>query len=369
MQSNQKSIVIVSRHYFSKSRRKTTVHFYAREFAKLGYKVFFITAGRSLISSVITGGSQSVPSDISRSNFNEIEPNIFSITLNEFIHPVSSGNRFIGALTSPDLFLYGKRLKPSLIKSKIQDANIVLIECGYGLAYFPAFQKICPNAKMVYFATDPLSQVGLRQEFEVIEKKYAPQFDFVRVADESLADRFEYKENVIVIPQGVDKDAFDNSGPSPYKKDTINAISIGDMAFDYDAARILIKSFPEIQFHFFGVSKEVSSAHNCFNYGETDFDELVPYIKHADIGLMLYQMHAGLHYLSKTSLKLLQYSYCKLPVMAPNGPDWVMSDVYTYNNNDVCFVMKESLQSTNLENQEILSWSDCIKILNKIIIK
>ena len=52
-------------------------------------------------------------------------------------------------------------------------------------------------------------------------------------------------------------------------------------------------------------------------HGEQSFEALAAYIRHADIGLAPYRVADGEIYLAESSLKLLQYAYCRLPVMLP----------------------------------------------------
>ncbi|MDN3721707.1 hypothetical protein QW131_27420 [Roseibium salinum] len=57
---------------------------------------------------------------------------------------------------------------------------------------------------------------------------------------------------------------------------------------------------------------------NAVQHGEKPFKELVPFIRHADFGVAPYKMRKEDVYLAETSLKFLQYAYCRLPVVTPD---------------------------------------------------
>lgn len=356
-------LTLITRHFFSAHNRKTTVHFISREFSKRGYQVNFISVGRSRLSTINKSEGKGIPKDLSRRNFTEVEPRIFSIVMDEWVHPISASSGSVRSLTSPGLIRYGKNL-PDNIKSEVLDSDIVLIECGYGVAYFEYLKAICSKAKFVYFATDPLTQVGLRKEFEAIEMDAVTKFDLVRVASKSLGERFPKQTNLAVIPQGLDKSVFDTAEITPYSADSRNIVSIGDMSFDYHAVVKMATLKPNIHFHIFGADIPIEYPKNIKVYGEVRFEELVPYIKFADAGIMAYKMNADMAYLTKTSLKFLQYSYCRLPIITPYGADWQRGGVFQYDANSKDSI-NEALDSALVATKEeslaegILDWGEC----------
>lgn len=366
-----KKITIISRHFFSAFNRKTTVHFLAREFVKKGYESYFVSVGRSRLSTVNKPKNKGLPADINRDTFTEVEPNIFSIVMDEYIHPFSTSNKLLNVLTTPKLLNYGNTV-PESVLNKIKDSDIILIECGYGVAYFNALKKLCKKAKFIYFATDPLSQVGLRKEFEDIELEVVPKFDLVRVASKELGERFSQKANLVIIPQGLDKTVFDKSNQSPYEKDTVNFVSIGDMSFDYESIVLMAKLKPEFDFHIFGANIPVAYPKNVKIYGEMDFNKLVPYIKFADVGIMPYKMTGHLGYLTKTSLKFLQYTYCGLPIVTPSGPDWDRKNIFQYTPQDKITInnaLEESFKTPKdiSLSMNVIDWGTCTEMLTSAL--
>ncbi len=363
MNNPPKVLTLLSRHYFSSYGRKTTVHFVARQFAKNGYRVNFVTVGRSMISLATKPADKRMPTDLSRREFKEIEPGIFSIVMDEIIHPVSTQNKIINALTSPKLLSYGAHA-PDVVAEQVSLSNIVLIECGYGVAYHKRLKQIAADAKFIYFATDPLGQVGLRSEFEDIEMVALPKFDLVRIANASLSERFPANTNIIEIPQGIDKDIFDAATRSPYPEKSKNLISIGDMAFDEKSIILMAGVRPDINIHIFGADMSIPYPKNIHVHGEVEFSQLVPYIKFADAGIMPYKMSKDMTYLTKTSLKFLQYTYCGLPILTPSGADWNRGNVFYYTPEDNISISSAVNEALNTPKDAsmgdmIWDWSDC----------
>lgn len=357
-----KKMTLLTRHYYSAHSRKTTVHFVAKEFANLGYRVNFLTVGRSHLSTLFKPRHLAIPADLKRGAFTEIDPGIHSMVVPEILHPISSAKGVIAPIFSPYLLRYGGRV-PSAVRDAVQGSDIVIIECGYGIAYFPLLKKICPQAKFIYLATDPLTEVGMRSEFEDIERRHLADFDLVRIAAPEFAVRFPPGTRYLVVPQGLKKDVFDRAEQNPYKPGSRNFISVGDMAFDENAVVTMAAARPDIDFHVFGAHLN-SALPNIVVHGETPFDKLVPYIKFADAGIMPYKMSDKMTYLVSTSLKFIQYSYCGLPILTPAGPDWGRELVFQYDPD-----VKESIRAaTNAAADagknpafaaSILDWSEC----------
>jgi 2-beta-glucuronyltransferase len=127
-----------------------------------------------------------------------------------------------------------------------------------------------------------------------------------------------------LVRHGIDRRAFDAESRSPYPTGP-NAVLIGDMMLDQPLLERLVKSFPEVRFHYFGrTALNFAAPANLTAWGEQPFEGVVPFVQHADVGLALYRREPGLAYLAESSLKNLQYRYCGLPVV---GPDFAVATV------------------------------------------
>jgi len=356
-----KKAVLFTRHYFSHQSRKTTVHFVARQLATRGYDVSFVSVGRSRLATSLKAKSR-IPTDIKRDVFTELEPMIHSIVLDEMVHPLSSRSGLVNCLLSPKTLKYGTRI-PSVIAAHVKQADLILIECGYGVAYFDALKAMAPKAKFVYLATDPLGEVGLRPEFEEMENQALPKFDLVRVAAPEFADRFPKDTKSVVIPQGIDKSIFDRIMTSPYPDGSVNLVSVGDMSFDEDSLIQMAQAAPQATLHVFGARFHQDTPANIKVHGEVEFSKLAPYIKFADAGIMPYKLTENMGYLKHTSLKFLQYTYCGLPILTAQGIDWGRACVFTYDRTDAASIhaaTRDAIahgQDSNL-SKIIVDWSE-----------
>ncbi len=93
---------------------------------------------------------------------------------------------------------------------------------------------------------------------------------------------------------------------------------VGTSHFDYDFITTAAESFPRWGFHIIGPLAKVGESSNLLYYGEMPFVRTIPYIQYADAGLQNLISDRGLASFSD-SLKVLQYTYCKLPIIAPVG--------------------------------------------------
>jgi 2-beta-glucuronyltransferase len=92
---------------------------------------------------------------------------------------------------------------------------------------------------------------------------------------------------------------------------------------------------PDVQFHLIGVKPDDGLPDNVNAYGEIAFARTIPFIVHADVGLAPYRLSPGMGYLGQSSLKLLQYAYCGLPILVPIAAAPLRSNVYAYDPQDV----------------------------------
>lgn len=358
-------VLMLTRHYFSDHYRKTTVHFLAMNIAREGNEVAFATVGRSRLASVIGRRSEDPP-DLSRRKPRSVLPGVRSLIVPEWLHPISRGPKFMQSLLSPSALRYGRRI-PGSLKKLAAGAEMVIIECGYGVAYFDALKSMLPNATFVYLATDPLDQVGLRREFVEIERAALPKFDLVRYASPQVSERFPEGTRAVHIPQGVAKDAFDACTVNPYTGEGPNIVCVGDMSFDKSTVVTIAENFPQAQVHIFGAPLGGDLPPNIIAHGEVGFAELVGYIKFADVGLMPYKVTEKLRYLAHTSLKYLQYSYCNLPMLSPQGIEWNNPGVHYYDPDNAASILRAVSNALAAQKApsavRVLDWSDCARQL------
>ena len=83
----------------------------------------------------------------------------------------------------------------------------------------------------------------------------------------------------------------------PYPKDgRLCVLSVGQTVFDSEAAGAAGRLFPEWSFHFFGDLRALLETRNIYDHGKVKFDELKPYVAHAQhrSGVLSYEARCGI---------------------------------------------------------------------------
>jgi len=121
---------------------------------------------------------------------------------------------------------------------------------------------------------------------------------------------------VVDMPHGIDKKLFDTcTEGSPYKNSP-NAVFIGVNYLDWRFIGIVSAARPDVTFHIIGNPPGGISRPNVVCHGLIPFRETIRYLLNADIGLMSLVYRQGIEVFERT-LKFIQYTYCRLPIVAP----------------------------------------------------
>ncbi len=311
-------ILILSSHVFLPGYRKASIHFMAQKWAHLGHEVRFATLGYSWLSLFKDPAKFKALKSRQHNRFESIAPNLYAGARLPLAHPFSSSKTFLNQANRPAFRLYGKTL-PGFIHKALVQADVIVVDSGTALSMFGYIKHHNPQAQTLYFCRDLLRSVGAAPILQEIEQAAMSQFDVVCVPSERLARLLPPGGRVRVIPQGVDASLFGAHHASPYAGGTRNAVSVGDMLFDQPAVAMMAAAAPDVIFHIFGTAWAGDTPSNIRLYGERDFNAIVPYIVHADIGLAPYRLTEAEAYLAESSLKLAQYSYCGLPILLPDS--------------------------------------------------
>jgi 2-beta-glucuronyltransferase len=87
------------------------------------------------------------------------------------------------------------------------------------------------------------------------------------------------------------------------------------MLFDPGYFISVAEHFPQVTFHVIGCGINFPAPQNVLVYPEMKFQDTLPYLKHATIGVAPYRAGVGVEYLAESSLKLAQYEYLGLPAV------------------------------------------------------
>jgi 2-beta-glucuronyltransferase len=310
-------IVILTSHVFLRGYRKASIHFVARKWAEQGHKVHFVTIGHSWLTRLKDRPRFNALSKVQANRFETVEPNLDAGAYLPPLHAFSSNNRVLNRVNEVAFRVYGSYL-PDFARKAVATADLVVIESGSALSFFNYVRKLNPRARTLYFCRDLLRSVGAAPILQKMQEEAIPRFDVICVPSQRLGALLPTGGRIRVIPQGVDTALFDRRYASPYKPGSRNAISVGNMLFDQLAVDQMVAAAPEVTFHIFGATWRGAPSPNIVVYGERDFESIVPYIRHADIGLAPYRLTTDEVYLAESSLKLSQYSYCRLPILLPD---------------------------------------------------
>lgn len=312
-----KTIVVLTSHVFLDGFRKASVHFVSARWAAAGHRVFFTTLGHSRLSRFKQKARLEALSRAQDNRYAEVAPGLHAGAYLPPVHAFSTGNRLVNALATPLFSAYGRWL-PAFVADRIRAADVVVIESGTPVVFLPLVRRLNPQAKTLYFCRDLLASIGAAPSLVRAERRAIARFDSVCVPSERLGAMLPPGGRVHFVPQGIDTGIFDRASASPYPPASRNAIAVGDMLFDRDAVERMAEAAPEIAFHLFGIRWAGDVPANVRVHGERSFEDMAAYIRHADFGLAPYRVARDEVYLAESSLKLLQYAYCRLPVVLPD---------------------------------------------------
>ena len=299
--------------------RKTSIVFIAEELAKLGWQTDFVTAQLSLLSALArVPRLKMVPYKL-RNTWIERDYGMSTFVWVPLIHPATTGLSLIDKMATPLFYLY-PYLLPETIRRRVRSARLIIIESCSAILLFPLLKRLAPNAKFVYRANDPLEAIGMHSMLAKFESRTAGEYDLFTSPSRMVLENFPSNVNKRYLPQGLEKSLFDVSVPCPFEGNGPHAIIAGDMMFDRSSFEMMVRNFPHITFHAFGGMEldDLTSAHNLIRHGEVPFETLRNYMVHADFGIAPYLDRPDLHYLVESSLKLVQYTYARLPILAPH---------------------------------------------------
>lgn len=346
------------------SSRKVDFHFWAEVLAAQGYLVNFITVGLSPITQIKSGGRRyKRPYNV----WTTLEKGIRRFVWYPLFHPFGSGKQWLDKITYPLFSLYPKLMNAQMLDG-IKGTNLFIIENGAGLLLVPELKKKFPDARFVYNVCDRIETLGYHPIIVAAENKALPFFDFVRVPAEIMIQDFGKENYVGYIPHGLDKYGFNKTSLSPYKGSN-NIVSVGDMLFDENTITTMAMSYPDWTFHLFGKRALLPSPiNNVICYGEKPFHEIIPYIRHADIGLAAYRSALNADYLSQSSMKMIQYTFCQLPILAPEFAATGRNHVIGYIPENVESIRKSVNQAAEYNRESIdasvvMGWEETIEQL------
>lgn len=311
-----KNVLIVTGQHFAEAPRKVDLHFLADALNAKGDRADFLTLRLSQLSRLSRDGRW----DYARSRtcnrwvrLGDLRDEFIWVNL---VHPFATGSAMVNRLTGL-VFRHYAAFLPDAVRRRLSRYSHILVESGIAVLLTPLLRRLAPQAKLIYHAADELETIGAHPCFRSVFDASATCYDAAHILAESQRAAMPEGVPVLFLPHGIAADVFDAATESPYKTGR-NAVSVGDMLFDAEVLEVLATGNPGWTFHLFGKKARLERAlPNVLTHGEVPFAEVAAYIRHADIGIAPYRPAPGADYLSQSSLKMIQYTYCRLPIVAP----------------------------------------------------
>ena len=308
-------LLFLSSHKFDSSR-KAGFHHVASNMSENGCEVYFVTVPSSFISFL---RARSGPFECWRrikSAFKSIK--FQGVTCSSYfslLHPPAASDNFSSRILN--IFF-----RMGYCRYFRNDYTHIVIESGVGISLVKRLKKLNPKSKMVYRASDDLTSLTENDFIIEMEESNLKHFDLISTCSTYNTKRLQHHANIPVqtIYNGISKELFDQPNiirPSTYDSESKNVVFIGSGHVDWNFISVASLNFPEIIFHIIGPIEQRVLHDNIIYYGEIVFADTVPYLKYADIGLLLKTTQVPQAY--ERPLKLLQYTYCHLPIIGQAG--------------------------------------------------
>jgi 2-beta-glucuronyltransferase len=309
-------VALFTGHYLG-TARKAGFHWLADGFHQLGWDVLLVTTNFSWLSYLRRDYRLQY-------NLRNIAGHIVphADRLSSYVwfttwHPANLRLGVLNHLSHPLFARYGRR-SLGAAEDWLRTADLFIVESTPGLLVTERLRQLNPNARFVYRVSDDLRRLRCHPVVIDAEPHLAPTFDLVSTPCEYIQQRFAHLPQAVLHPHGMPKSAFDIDTTDPYPHhDAPQCVFVGSAQFDHDFLTRAAEAEPDWQFHIIGPIANVPRRPNIHAYGEQPFADTVPYIQHADIGLQTLVYTPGAESFTDT-LKVLQYTYCRLPIIAPD---------------------------------------------------
>lgn len=311
--------VLLSGHYYA-SRRRANFHFLADALVAQGWDVTFATTQISPISRLRGDPRFEYPVQAEANRPVSVRPGLTSHVWYTPYHVFHLRHPLLDRLSQPLAALWARLPMPGL-EEALRRADLVMVESTGALLLVERIRRLNPGVRLVYRVSDDIRNLGQHRAVIAAEERVAPLFDLISAPSRYSFERFAALGTARLHPHGIDAAAFDAPCPDPYRElrgGGLHAVSVGHSFYDPELVAVAAEQFPHWTFHVIGRVPRTGDRPNIRWYGEMPFRETIPYIVHADIGLAPYTYREGAETLADSSLKLMQYTWCRLPAVAPD---------------------------------------------------
>jgi 2-beta-glucuronyltransferase len=350
-----KRVVLVTGHYLQ-SKRQAGFHWLADAYWRAGWEVIFLTSALSWLSWLQRNYRMAYPVLREANRLRWVQPGLGSYVWFTYWHPINLGVQPLNQLLSPLFARYGD-LSLGEAEACVRDTDLIIFESKPGLLLYEQCKRLNPQARYVYRVSDDLR--WLRSSHPVVvqaEERYAPQFDLISVPSAALLQRFGHLPQAVQHTHGIRKDLFARQYSNPYQDGwESQVVFVGTAYFDYNFLNIASASFPHWAFHIIGPIPHLPQCTNVFAYGELPFVETIPYLQHADIGLSTLHASAQASASFTDSLKIIQYTYCGLPIVVPEQLRSPRPNIFCYVPNDPASIQEALLAARHFDRRKVVT--------------
>lgn len=352
-------ITLFTGHYLG-SKRKAGFHHLAKAFQELGYEVLFFTAPVSKLHQL--KGDHIMQYAIKEEANRVITKDVFKSYVHYTPwHVANTRFRLTNALTTPIVPFYANFPIDEEAVSFIQSSAYIVFESTPGLLLFERVKKLNSGAKYIYRVSDDLRFLKVHPALISYEKSILPSFDLVSIVSSHFFSLLKH-ENIRLHFHGIDKQTYNQTHVNPYPAGTTNLVFVGNAYFDTDFLQIAASLFPDVKFHIIGPIQGLPNHPNILPYGELPFHETVRYINYADAGLHTLRQARGAEAFTDT-LKVHQYTYCQLPIVAPDFLKTNRKHAFYYTPGEpdsVYAAIKNALNFPHheVDNSSVLDWKE-----------
>ena len=320
--------MLISQHYLG-SKRRAGFHHLADAYWRLGWDVTFVTAAISLLSRLRGDYRFAYPVREEANRLVRVRERLTSFVLLTRTHPGSLSSSLANRLSTPWFERYA-RVPLGALESRLREADLVVFEGTAALLFVQRIRALAPRARLVYRASDDLRMLGVHPLILKAETNAVPLCDLVSAPTRQIADALATYGPVKVHPPGIDKAALDRPSESPYGVGPAAVFAGVAPLFDYESLATAAELAANVAFHIIGPRARPQPTNVVF-HAELPFEKLVPYLQHATFGLLLFP--PGYPSLGQGN-KVAQYSYCRLPIVAPAHLDAERANLCLFNPDD-----------------------------------
>lgn len=359
-----RSVILISGHYLG-SKRRAGFHHLAQAYVRAGWNVTFVTAAISLLSRLRGDYRFEYPVRAEANRLIPMGERLTSFVLLTRTHPGNLGLSLANRLSVPWFARYA-RVSLGSLTEPLRRADLIIFEGTAALLLVDRIRRLAPRARLVYRASDDLRRLGLHPVILEAEARAVPRFDLVSVPSEHVAEVLAPYGPVEIHPPGIDKEAFDRTTPSPYPSGPAAVFAGVSPLFDYDSLATAGEVAPDVAFHVIGPHPRPAPANVRF-HPEMPFEEMVPYLQHAAFGLLFFPPGEGALSLGNGN-KVAQYSYCRLPLVAPAHLEVERANVCVFERGDRESLRRALARASRMEHsptfaEGVLSADELAEIL------